>query len=165
MRSLFNQRIVEVGIVVAFLLLIGVIVASNQIKARKESRKSSCINNLRMIECTKLQWALEQRAKATGVPTEKELWAGFWRGYPKFNEAEMPACPDDPANSFKTSYQIRSVVELPICLIDSKNHVLPQHEANRDYIQDAWLIVDAVAPSNNPNSSSGPVSNRPSGDQ
>ena len=164
MRNIFNQRIVGVGIVVAFLMLIGIIIVPSQIRARNESRKNSCINNLRMIESTKLQWALEQRKKATDIPTERALWDGFWRGrYPEFNEAEMPCCPNDPSNSFKTSYQIRSVVELPICLIDPKNHVLPRHEANVDYIDYAWRIVDAVAPSNNPNSSSGTFSNRPSG--
>jgi hypothetical protein len=124
-RSFFNQRFVGVGIVVAVLMVFGVIVA---IRARDESRKNAknaCINNLRMIDSCKKQWALEQRKQETDVPTCRELWDDMWRGYPEFNEAKLPSCPDDPSNSFRTSYQIRSVGELPVCLIDPKNHVLP----------------------------------------
>jgi hypothetical protein len=123
MRIFFNQRIINVGIAVAFLMLVGIIVV---IRVRNESHKNSCINNLRLIDSCEQQWALEQRKKATDIPTVTEFWDQFWGGRPKpINEAELPCCPNDPAQSFRTSYQIRSVGELPICLIDPKNHALP----------------------------------------
>jgi hypothetical protein len=123
MRILFNQRIFKVGIFVAVLILFGFILVT---RARNESHRNSCINNLRLIDSCKQQWALEQRKKATDVPTVTEFWEQFWGGRPKpINEAELPCCPNDPAQSFRTSYQIGSVGELPICLIEPKNHVLP----------------------------------------
>ena len=129
MRSFFNRRIVGVGIVVAVLMLFGIIMVSTGIRARNESHKNACINNLRMIDDCKQQWALEQHKKATDVPTVTELWIYLHPGReepPKpINEDDLPCCPDDPAQSFRTSYQLRSVGELPICLIDPKNHVLP----------------------------------------
>jgi len=123
MRTFFKQRIINVVIVVAVLMLFEI---NMVIRARNESHKNSCINNLRLIDSCKKQWALEQRKKATDIPTVTEFWDQFWGGRPKsIDEAELPRCPNDPAQSFRTSYQIGSVGEPPICLIDPKNHVLP----------------------------------------
>jgi len=123
MRSFFNRRIISVGIV-ACLMLFGSIIISTLIRHRHESRKNACISNLLLIDSCKQQWALEQRKQATDVFTVTDFWNEFWGPKP-FNEAELPSCPNDPAQSFRTSYQIRGVGELPICLIDPKNHVLP----------------------------------------
>jgi hypothetical protein len=126
MRSFFHHRIVGVGIVVAVLMLFGIIMVPSRIRARNESRKNACINNLLLIDSCKKQWALEQHKKGTDIPTVTEFWDQFLGGRPKpIDEADLPTCPDDPSNSFRTSYQIRSVGEPPICLIDPKNHVLP----------------------------------------
>jgi hypothetical protein len=104
-------------------MLFGIITG---IRNRNESRKNSCISNLRFIDSAKQQWALEQHEAGTDIPTVKDLWDNFWpTGRPPNSEAELPSCPNDPSNSFRTSYQIRSVGEFPTCLIDPKNHVLP----------------------------------------
>jgi hypothetical protein len=120
-----------VGGIIAALILIGMILVANHIKVRNQSFQSMCINNLRLIDSAKKQWGLEQGKKGTDIPTVTELWGNMWRGggsrdgYPEFDEAKLPCCPADPAQSFRTSYEIRSVEKPPICLIDSKNHVLP----------------------------------------
>jgi len=121
----FRLRIVEVGVIITALILLGMILVSNHIKVRNQSFQRMCINNLRLIDATKQQWALEQHKKGTDIPTVTELWDYMWHGYPEFDEAKLPWCPADPAQSFRTSYEIRSVEKPPICLIDSKNHVLP----------------------------------------
>jgi hypothetical protein len=124
----YRLRIVEVGaIIAAVMILFGIIVVSNHIKVRHQSFQSMCINNLRLIDSAKKQWALEQGKKGTDIPTMTELWGDMWRGYPEFNEAKLPCCPADPARSFRTSYEIRTVEKPPLCLIDSKNHVLPPY--------------------------------------
>ena len=126
----YRLRFVEVGGIIAALILIGMILVANHIKVRNQSFQRLCINNLRLIDSSKKQWALEQGKKGTDIPTVTELWGDMWRGYPEFNEAKLPCCPADPAQSFRTSYEIRSVEKSPICSINSKNHVLPPHDAD-----------------------------------
>lgn len=127
MKRFLTRKIISVGIVVAGLIVLITMITVETLKERNEKAKNACINNLRLIDSRKLMWAMEFRKKATDIPTEKDFWDEFYEGpIPKaMDYADMPCCPDDPAQSFKTSYQLRSVRELPVCLIDPKNHVLP----------------------------------------
>jgi hypothetical protein len=127
MRNSRKLRIVEVVVIIAALIPFGIIMVSNHIKARNLSFRNMCINNLRMIDSTKQQWALEQQKKGTDTPTMKDLWFYDYLSPPRDRRGwmEAPSCPADPANSFRTSYRIGKVSEPPTCLIDPKNHVLP----------------------------------------
>jgi hypothetical protein len=48
-------------IVVAIIGLLAAIAIPNFVKARTTSQQNACINNLRLIDSSKQQWALEQR--------------------------------------------------------------------------------------------------------
>ena len=51
--------LVEIMIVVAIIGLLAVIAIPNFIKARDTARKNLCINNLRLIDSAKEQWAID----------------------------------------------------------------------------------------------------------
>ena len=59
--------LVEIMIVVAIIGLLAGIAIPNFIKARENARKSACINNLRLIDASIQQWALENN-KNPGDP-------------------------------------------------------------------------------------------------
>ena len=62
--------LVEIMIVVAIIGLLAAIAIPNFVKARQTAQKNACINNLRMIDGAKEQWALENRAPSGGAVTE-----------------------------------------------------------------------------------------------
>src|SRR5690348_5981006 len=57
--------LVEIMIVVAIIGLLAGIAIPNFIKARENARKSTCINNLRLIDASIQQWALENNKNGT----------------------------------------------------------------------------------------------------
>ena len=59
--------LVEIMIVVAIIGLLAAIAIPNFVKARENAQLNSIINNLRIIEGAKDQWALENK-KGTGDP-------------------------------------------------------------------------------------------------
>jgi len=82
-----------------------------QQQATMQANASACINNLRMIDQAKQQWALDKNKEATDVPTAQDLAAYFTAG-------SLPACPDGGI------YIINAVSTLPTCSIPG--HVLTQ---------------------------------------
>src|SRR6202167_1655004 len=90
--------LVEIMIVVAIIGLLAAIAIPNFVKARTTSQQNACINNLRLIDSSKQQWALEQRQQTSSLPTGSDLQPYLGRG----NNGELPTCPVDPANSFAT---------------------------------------------------------------
>ena len=73
-------------------------------------QRNECINNLRVIDAAKQQWALDKNATLDAVPTVKDL-------LPYFRDGTFPVCPSGG------TYSINSVTELPTCSIPG--HVLP----------------------------------------
>jgi prepilin-type N-terminal cleavage/methylation domain-containing protein len=59
--------LVEIMIVVAIIGLLAAIAIPNFIKARTTSQKNACINNLRQIDGSIQQWALENKKSATAT--------------------------------------------------------------------------------------------------
>jgi len=57
--------LVEIMIVVAIIGLLAAIAIPNFVRARQTSQSNGCISNLRIIEASKTQWALEA-GKTTG---------------------------------------------------------------------------------------------------
>ena len=53
--------LVEIMIVVAIIGLLAAIAIPNFVKARTTSQQNACINNLRLVDSSKQQWALEQK--------------------------------------------------------------------------------------------------------
>jgi len=58
MKGTKGFTLVEIMIVVAIIGLLAAIAIPSFIKARTESQKNACINNLRQVESAKEQWAL-----------------------------------------------------------------------------------------------------------
>jgi prepilin-type N-terminal cleavage/methylation domain-containing protein len=113
--------LVEIMIVVAIIGLLAAIAIPNFVKARTTSQQNACINNLRLVDSSKQQWALEQKKQTTDTPQGTDLQPYLGRG----SNGELPTCPVDPQNSFATSYNPNNVGTPPVCLIVPTTHVLP----------------------------------------
>jgi prepilin-type N-terminal cleavage/methylation domain-containing protein len=113
--------LVEIMIVVAIIGLLAAIAIPNFVNARTTSQQNACINNLRLVDASKQQWALEQRKQTTDTPGGTDLQPYLGRGA----NGELPTCPVDPNNSFATSYTPNNVGTSPQCLIVPTSHVLP----------------------------------------
>ena len=118
-RGTKGFTLVEIMIVVAIIGLLAAIAVPNFVQARTSARKNACINNLRLIEAAKEQWALENN-KTTGdtVAAATDLDA-----YLKGGTAKV-ICPSDATKTFATSYTINAVGTNTACQIDATNHKL-----------------------------------------
>ena len=96
--------LVEVMIVVGIIALLALIATPNFIRARNSSRSSSCINNLRVIDSAKEQYALESNAASGATTTSATITA-----YLKNNA--MPNCLSGG------TYDTMPVGELPECTL------------------------------------------------
>src|ERR1700743_685526 len=65
--------LVEIMIVVAIIGLLAAIAIPNFVKARQTSQTNACINNLRIIDAAKQQWALEKGKQTTDTPVGTDL--------------------------------------------------------------------------------------------
>lgn len=70
----------------------------------------TCVNNLRLLDGAKQQWALEKNKTMDAVPRQEDL-------LPYLKDGIFPACPDGG------KYSINSVEDLPTCTI--QGHILP----------------------------------------
>jgi|ERR1700722_304008 prepilin-type N-terminal cleavage/methylation domain-containing protein len=115
--------LVEIMIVVAIIGLLAAIAIPNFIRARSTSQQTACINNLRLVDAAKEQWALEQGKQVTDTPASSgtDLQPYLGRG----SNGELPTCPADSQNTFVTSYSLNSVGSAPTCLIAPLTHTLP----------------------------------------
>jgi prepilin-type N-terminal cleavage/methylation domain-containing protein len=113
--------LVEIMIVVAIIGLLAAIAIPNFVKARTTSQQNACINNLRLIDSSKQQWALEQRKQNSDSPAGTDLQPYLGRG----SNGELPSCPVDGTQTFSTSYNQGTVGLKPLCNIVSSSHVLP----------------------------------------
>jgi prepilin-type N-terminal cleavage/methylation domain-containing protein len=112
--------LVEIMIVVAIIGLLAAIAIPNLVRSRATSQTNTCIDNLRMLDAAKQQWALEHGAVATTVPFATDLQPYLGRG-----GGELPKCPIDPQQTFATSYVINDCQTTPVCQILPTTHVLP----------------------------------------
>jgi hypothetical protein len=83
---------------------------AEQQSAAAAANAAACINNLRLINAAKQQWALDKQAGPNDVPSMQDLQPYFKDGF--------PACPDGGV------YSINSASQLPTCSVPG--HVLPQ---------------------------------------
>jgi competence protein ComGC len=106
-----------IALSVLVLPLLLAIAIPNFVRAREVARQNACINNLRMIDGAKQQWALENRKLASDTPPAADL-ARFLRG-----GYQTLQCPSGGR------YEICSVGEPPTCTIP--DHVLPSEGLER----------------------------------
>ena len=107
--------LVEIMIVVAIIGLLAAIAIPNFVRARTQSQKNACINNLRQIDGAVQQWALENKKAASAT-------VGFTDISSYLKNSVM--CPMG-GTTFGTSYTLNGVTGKPTCQKDSTNHVLP----------------------------------------
>ena len=94
--------LVEIMIVVAIIALLAAIAIPSFMKSRTESRKSACINNLRLLDHAKQQWATATPGStATSTPTDDQINGYLKNGAPTCpaggtytygNMSTLPAC-------------------------------------------------------------------------
>jgi hypothetical protein len=83
---------------------------ADQDRSARQANVSACINNLRLLDAAKQQWALDKQKNAADVPTAQDLQSYFKEGI-------LPACPDGG------TYTFNAAGELPTCSVPG--HVLP----------------------------------------
>jgi prepilin-type N-terminal cleavage/methylation domain-containing protein len=98
--------LVEIMIVVAIIGLLAAIAIPNFVRARTQSQKNACINNLRQIDGAVQQWALENKQIATATPGATDV-------LPYLKSATI--CPSG-GTTFGDSYQLGAVSAKPSCL-------------------------------------------------
>src|SRR5271165_7005164 len=87
--------LVEIMIVVAIIGLLAAIAIPNFVRARTTSQMNACINNLRLIDSAKQQWALEQHQGSTATPAATDIQPYLGHGA----AGELPTCPADSSAS------------------------------------------------------------------
>jgi len=115
--------LVEIMVVVAIIGLLAAIAIPNFMKSRDTSQVKACINNLRLIDGSKQQWALENKRTGDAVPEETDLQPYLVRG----TSGRMPVCPAGgaTATNFATSYSINAITNPPTCIVVPSVHALP----------------------------------------
>ncbi len=98
--------LVEIMIVVAIIGLLAAIAIPNFVRARQTSQTNACINNLRIIDAAKQQFALETGQVSTFVPGSANLVPYLGRA-----GSYMPS---EPLNG---SYTINAVSVVPYCSV------------------------------------------------
>ena len=107
--------LVEIMIVVAIIGLLAAIAIPNFVRARTQSQKNACINNLRQIDGSVQQWALENKKAASATVQFSDI-----SSYLK----NSVVCPLG-GTAFSDSYTVSNVGSKPACQKDATNHVLP----------------------------------------
>lgn len=91
--------------------LLAAIAIPNFVMARDTAQRNACINNMRMIDSAKQQWALENQKEADALPTPADLDRYLKTGFAGLQ------CPKDG------TYTINSLELKPTCSITG--HGLP----------------------------------------
>ncbi len=108
--------LVEIMIVVAIIGLLAAIAIPNFVRARTQSQKQACINNLRQVDSAVQTWALENNQNAGAT-------VAFSNIQPYLKNAVV--CPAGGSTAtFATSYTLNGVTNKPTCNIVT-DHRLP----------------------------------------
>jgi len=97
--------LVEIMIVVAIIGLLASIAIPNFVRSRTRAQTNVCINNLRVLESAKTQWALEFKKVDTDTVRDTDL-------SPYLRASQWPSC---PANG---TYEVTTVSASPTCSVD-----------------------------------------------
>src|ERR1017187_10324679 len=106
--------LVEIMIVVAIIGLLAAIAIPNFVRARTQSQKNACINNLRQIDSATQTWALENKVGASAP-------VSFGNIQPYLKNSV--ACPAG-GTGFSDSYTLNGVTNKPTCQKVPSTHIL-----------------------------------------
>ena len=116
--------LVELMVVVAIIGLLCAIAIPNFVRARTTTQQNACINNLRLIDAAKQQWALEAGMTSSVKPGVTEITP--YLGHGSTGSVSECYCPADSAQTIQTSYAIDHLTVNPACLIVPSTHILPK---------------------------------------
>jgi competence protein ComGC len=102
---------ISIALAVVIIPMLAAIAIPNFVKARDVAQKNTCINNLRIIDGAKQQWALENNKTNNETPTAQDLDKYLPSGFASLH------CPKGG------TYSINKVDEPPTCSIPT--HQLP----------------------------------------
>jgi prepilin-type N-terminal cleavage/methylation domain-containing protein len=106
--------LVEIMIVVAIIGLLAAIGIPNFVRARQTTQTNACINNLRIIDQAKQEWAIETGQASGNTPASSDVVPYLGRA-----GAFMPYCPlSGPTGP---AYNIHAVTNPPTCPNTSTN--------------------------------------------
>ena len=97
--------LVEIMIVVAIIGLLAAIGIPNFVRARETAQTDACINNLRVIDEAKQQWALETGQIPSATPVSANIVPYLGR-----SGSVMPTCPIG-----STAYNLNALSTVPTC--------------------------------------------------
>lgn len=97
--------LVEIMIVVAIIGLLAAVAIPNLVRARVAAQRTACVQNLRAIEGSKANWALDLKKSNSDVPGDGDLF-----GADKYIR-DKPLCPAGG------TYSLNAVSEKPTCSI------------------------------------------------
>ncbi len=104
--------LVEIMIVIAITGLLAAVAVPNFLKARVNAQKNSCVANLRMINSTVQQWALEIEKQSTDTYSLSDTTLlGYFKG------SYMPYCPGGGTYS-----PAAAVALAPTCSLSALGH-------------------------------------------
>ena len=101
--------LVEIMIVVAIIALLAAIAVPNFVQARNAARSGNCINNLRIVDSAKEQYAIENNIASGGTCTSGNIT-------PYLKNNAMPACPGT-----STAYTVNNIGTLPTCALSGSS--------------------------------------------
>jgi len=103
--------LVEIMVVVAIIGLLCAMLLPNLVRARATTQRNDCLNNLRVIESSLNQWAMEFHKQSSDVAD----WADL---NPYIKKGPL-ACPNDPKGLYSSSVGSGSFVvsEAPFCTL------------------------------------------------
>jgi len=107
-KSSKGFTLVEIMIVVAIIGLLAAIAVPNFVQARQQAQTNACINNLRIIDASKQQWAIVTGALPAAVPVVVDL-----DPYVKGAWATNMLCPLDNSAAYDAGLGAVNVV--PAC--------------------------------------------------
>jgi hypothetical protein len=106
------RPIVTAAIVFFCCAVLAAIAIPHSVRDPETRRKNACINNLRLLDGAKEQWAFEHNKTNSDVPTWAEIWSYVGRG-----GGVVLKCPSGG------TYTLGAMTNLPTCSIPG--HVLP----------------------------------------
>jgi len=112
MKKKTGFTLVEIMIVVAIIGLLAAIAIPSFVKARNTSRINACVNNLRLIDAGKQQWAMDENAADDATPDATNI-----QTYVR----SLPICPAG-GTTFADSYEINDLNTSPTCLQTNATH-------------------------------------------